>query len=72
MKHIDPRRNETSKAPLKSQAQRTSLFTSAASNQTGFQKNSPWEVQVRLPEGERMRSTIHSFIHYVYLYIAYM
>src|SRR6218665_2511614 len=46
---------QTSKAPLKSQAQGTSLFTSAASNQRGFPKNSPWEAQVRLPEGERMR-----------------
>src|SRR6218665_1556473 len=54
----NPNRNrklQTSKAPLKSQAQGTSLFTSAASNQRGFQKNSPWEAQVRLPEGERMR-----------------
>ena len=40
---------QTSKAPLKS----TSLFTSAASNQRGCPKNSPWEAQVRLPEGER-------------------
>src|SRR6218665_1946181 len=39
----------------KSQAQGTSLFTSAASNQRGFPKNSPWEAQVRFPEGERMR-----------------
>src|SRR6218665_2348475 len=46
---------QTSKAPLKSQTQGTSLFTSAASNQRGFPKNSPWEAQVRLPEGERMR-----------------
>ena len=46
---------QTSKAPLKSQAQGTSLFTSAASNQRGFPKNSPWEAQVRLPEGERIR-----------------
>src|SRR6218665_493489 len=53
-----PNRNrklQTSKAPLKSQAQGTSLFTSAASNQRGFPKNSPWEAQVRFPEGERMR-----------------
>src|SRR6218665_3012849 len=46
---------QTSKAPLKSQAQSTSLFTSAASNQRGFPKSSPWEAQVRLPEDERMR-----------------
>src|SRR6218665_485039 len=46
---------QTSKAPLKSQAQGTSLFTSATSNQRGFPKNSPWEAQVRFPEGERMR-----------------
>src|SRR6218665_2438760 len=46
---------QTSKAPLKSQAQGNSLFTSAASNQRGFPKNSPWEAQVRFPEGERMR-----------------
>ena len=46
-----PNRNlQTSKAPLKSQAQGTSLFTSAASNQRGFPKNSPWEAQVQLPE----------------------
>src|SRR6218665_3193482 len=49
------RKLQTSKAPLKSQAQDTSLFTSAASNQRGFPKNSPWEAQVRFPEGERMR-----------------
>src|SRR6218665_3169132 len=49
------RKLQTSKAPLKSQAQGTSLFTSAASNQRGFPKNSPWEAQVRLPAGERMR-----------------
>src|SRR6218665_169511 len=47
------RKLQTSKAPLKSQAQGTSLFTSAASHQRGFPKNSPWEAQVRLPEGER-------------------
>src|SRR6218665_1510653 len=35
------RKLQTSKAPLKSQAQGTSLFTSAASNQRGFPKNSP-------------------------------
>src|SRR6218665_1084315 len=46
------RKLQTSKAPLKSQAQGTSLFTSAASNQVF--SNSPWEAQVRLPEGERM------------------
>jgi len=46
---------QTSKAPLKSQAHGTSLFTSAASNQRGCPKNSPWEAQVRLPEGERRR-----------------
>src|SRR6218665_3333746 len=39
----------------KRRPQGTSLFTSAASNQRGFPKNSPWEAQVRLPEGERMR-----------------
>src|SRR6218665_4080433 len=49
------RKLQTSKAPLKSQAQGTSLFTSAASNQRGFPKNSPWEAQVRFTEGERMR-----------------
>src|SRR6218665_3506060 len=49
------RKLQTSKAPLKSQAQGTSLFTSAASNQRGFPKNSPWEAQVCFPEGERMR-----------------
>ena len=49
------RKLQTSKAPLKSQAQGTSLFTSATSNQRSFPKNSPWEAQVRFPEGERMR-----------------
>src|SRR6218665_659215 len=49
------RKLQTSKAPLKSQAHGPSLFTSAASNQRVFPKNSPWEAQVRLPEGERMR-----------------
>src|SRR6218665_1422993 len=49
------RKLQTSKAPLKSQAQGTSLFTSATSSQRGFPKNSPWEAQVRFPEGERMR-----------------
>ena len=44
------RQLQTSKAPLKSQAQGTSLFTSAASNQRGFPKNSPWEAQVRFPD----------------------
>jgi len=33
------RKLQTSKAPLKSQAQGTSLFTSAASNQRCFPKN---------------------------------
>src|SRR6218665_1208527 len=53
--HTRNRKLQTSKAPLKSQAQGTSLFTSAASNQRGFPKNSPWEAQVRFPEGARMR-----------------
>jgi len=44
---------QTSKAPFKSKAQGTSLFTSAASNQWGCQKDNPWEAQVRLPESER-------------------
>ena len=55
--HWDRNRNrklQTSKTPLKSQAQGTILFTSAALNQRGFPKNSPWEAQVRLPDGERM------------------
>src|SRR6218665_831523 len=47
------RKLQTSKALLKSQAQGTSLFTSAASSQRCFPKNSPWEAQVRFPEGER-------------------
>src|SRR6218665_1662048 len=45
------RKLQTSKAPLKSQAKDTSLFTSVASNQRSF----PKEAQVRFPEGERMR-----------------
>jgi len=52
MLHFTNRKLQTSKAPPNSQAQGTSLFTSAASNQRGFPKNSPWEAQVRLPEGE--------------------
>jgi len=35
---------QTSKVPLKSQAQGTSLFTSAAQNQRGCPKDSPWEA----------------------------
>src|SRR6218665_733631 len=54
------RKLQTSKVPLKSQAQGTSLFMSAASNQRGFPKNSPWVAQVRLPEGERMRQITKS------------
>src|SRR6218665_2596532 len=53
--HNRNRKLQISKAPLKSQAQGTSLFTSAASNQKAFPKNSPWKAQVRLPYGERMR-----------------
>src|SRR6218665_3548524 len=48
------RKLQTAKAPLKSQAQGISLFTSAASNQRGFQMNSPCVAQVRLPEGAKM------------------
>src|SRR6218665_1831072 len=44
---------QTSKAPLGSQLQGTSLFTSAALDQRGFTKNGSWEVQFRMPEGER-------------------
>jgi len=47
---------QTSKAPLKRQSQSTSLFTSAASNQRGCSKNSPWEAQVRFPDGQRRRN----------------
>jgi len=36
---------QISKAPLKSQAQATCLSTSAASNQRGFPKNSPWRLR---------------------------
>ena len=46
------RKLQISKAPLESQAQGTSLFTSAASNQRGYSKDIPWDAQVRLPEGE--------------------
>src|SRR6218665_3678460 len=54
--HNRNRKLQISKAPLKSQAQDTSLFTSAASNQRGFPKNNnPWEPQVRSLYGERMR-----------------
>ena len=52
---------QTSKAPLNSQAQGTSLFTSAASNQKGCLNDGPWEAQVRLPEGERSRCVITDF-----------
>jgi len=49
------RKLQTSKAPLKSQAQGTSLFTSAASEQRGFPKNSPWGLRSGChAEGERM------------------
>jgi len=34
----------TSKVPLKSQVQGTTLFTNAASNQREWPENSPWEV----------------------------
>jgi len=44
---------QTSKAPLKSQAQGTILFTSAESNQKGCLKDSPSEARGRLPEGEK-------------------
>ena len=44
---------QTFKAPLKSQAKDTSLFTSAESNHRGCPKNSPLDAHVRLPEGER-------------------
>ena len=49
---------QTSKAPLESQAQGTSLFTSAASSQRGCPKGSPKEVRVRLPEGQRGRVAV--------------
>src|SRR6218665_3405859 len=74
---------QTSKAPLKSQVQGTSLFTSDASNQRGFPMNSLWEAQVRLPEGERMRqirgligsTTIHlrtfRLRHFIYRHFVY-
>src|SRR6218665_584836 len=39
---------QTSKMPLKSQAQGTCLFTSATSNQRGCPKSSLWEAQVRI------------------------
>ena len=44
---------QTSKAQLKSQAQGTSLLTSAALNHRGCPKDSPCEAQVRLPESGR-------------------
>src|SRR6218665_3104723 len=46
---INRNRNlQTSKAPLKSLAKSSSLFTSAASNQRGCPKDSLWEAQVLL------------------------
>jgi len=55
---MDGDRNlQTSKAPLKSQAQSISLFTSAASNQRGCPEDSPREVWDRLPEGQRRQSS---------------
>ena len=51
------RKLQTSKVPLKSQAQGTSLFTSAASSQRGCPKGSQKEVRVRLPEGQRGQSS---------------
>src|SRR6218665_576789 len=47
------RKLQISKAHLKSQAQGTSLFTSAASNHRGFPKHSPWEALVWFPYGVR-------------------
>jgi len=44
---------QTTKVPLKSRAQGSRLFTSAASYQRDCPKNSPREAKVRLPEGER-------------------
>jgi len=41
------RNTQNSKAPLKSQAQDISLFTSAASNQRGCPKNSPCTGRIR-------------------------
>src|SRR6218665_4225773 len=46
---------QTAKVPLESQAQGTSLFTSAASNQRGCPKVSPETVHVRMPEGQSSR-----------------
>ena len=55
--HVNRNRNrnlQTSKAPLKSQAQGTmQLIHELCVKSEGFPKNSPWEAQVRLPEGER-------------------
>ena len=50
---LTDRNLQTSKAPLKSQAQDTRLFMNAASNQRGCPKDSLWEAQVRLAKGER-------------------
>jgi len=50
---------ETSKAPLKSETQSTSLFTSAASNQRGCPSCPPTHhvsSMVQLPEGQRRQS----------------
>ena len=47
------RNHQTSKAPFESVAQGSSLFTSAVSNQRDCSKDSPREVEVRLPEDVR-------------------
>ena len=45
---VGPNRNlKISKSPLKSQAQGTSLFTSAASNKRGYPEDSPWDPVTR-------------------------
>src|SRR6218665_1195320 len=49
---------QTSKGPLRSQAQGTSLFASAWSNQRGCPTISPWKAYVRLPEGERRQNCL--------------
>ena len=54
------RKLQTSKAPLISQAQGTSLFTSAASSQMGCPSNSPWEARIAYCAGVSRRSATGS------------
>jgi len=58
--NTDNHNPQTSKVPLDRKVQGTSSFTSAASNQRDCPGDSPWEVQIRLPEGDcHMLTTVY-------------